>query len=108
MGEDVDKQLVSELLQLCQKRWVSDTTGDNVVEKLEYLILNAIPEEYALATGYHFVSTLRPRGLFMRCSSDGFDAKLVYDYNVVVEVVASNNTVKSVRVRTIEDLIPCC
>lgn len=104
----MDKQLVNELLQLCQKRWVSDTTGSNVMDRLEYLILNAIPEEYALATGYHFVSTLRPRGLFMRCSNEGFDAKLIYDYNVVVEIIASNGVVKSVRVRTVEDLIPCC
>jgi hypothetical protein len=99
---------VEELLRICQNRWASYITGVNVMSMLEDLVLNAIPEEYGLATGYHFVSTLKPGALFMRCSSEGFEAKLVYDYNVVVEVVASNGVVKSVRVRTIEDLTPCC
>jgi hypothetical protein len=108
VNENTDKQLVDELLEICQKKWVSDTTGDSVMEKLEYLVLNAIPDEYGLATGYHFVSTLRPRALFMRCSKEGFYAQLIYDYNIVVEIEASNGVVRRVKVRTISDLIPCC
>ena len=112
MSEDIDrqadKQLVEELLNICQNRWVSDITGVNVMSMLEKLVLNAIPDGYVLTTGYHFVSTLRPRALFMWCGKESFEAKLVYDYNVVVEVAVSSGVVKSVRVRTIEDLIPSC
>jgi len=108
VDRQADKQLVEELLKVCQGRWASDMTGVNVMSMLEKLVLNAIPEGYVLTTGYHFVSTLRPRGLFMWCGKDGFDAKLIYDYNVVVEITASDGVVKSIRVRSIEDLIPCC
>jgi len=108
MSESEEKQIIDTVLKVCSDRWVSDTTGVNVMDMLEKLILNAIPEGYIFATGRHFVSTLRPRGLFIACDKESFDAKLIYDYNVVVEITASNGVVKRVKVRTIEDLMPCC
>jgi len=102
-----EKQIIDTILKACNGKWVSDMTGVNVMDMLEKLVMNAIPEGYIFTGGYHFVSTLRPRGLFIICDKEGFDAKLIYDYNVVVEITASNGIVKRVKVRTMEDLIPC-
>ena len=103
-----EKQIIDTVLKTCSSKWVSDMTGVNIMDMLEKLVLNSVPEGYIFTDGYHFVSTIRPRGLFIVCGEKSFHAKLIYDYNVVVEISVSDGVVKSVKVRTIEDLIPCC